>query len=331
MLAAMKHRFVRRCALAFAVSAIAAPLSAAANQAPFAEWLADLWVEARERGVSEAILDAALSDIAPIERVIELDRRQPEGTITFEQYLSRIVTDGRVREGRERLAQNRALLEEVAARFGVQPRFIVALWGIETSFGNFTGGFPVVDALATLAYDGRRSAYFRGELLQALQILDEGHITPEDMRGSWAGAMGQAQFMPSSFLSYAFDYDGDGQKDIWKTRADVFASAANYLGRVGWRDDITWGRRVQLPAGFDVALTGVKTRKRLSEWQALGVRRADGTDLPTRDLEASVVMPDGPDGSAYVVYDNYRALLRWNRSLYFATAVGHLADRIGGS
>ena len=331
MLAAMKHRFVRRCAMAFAVSAIAAPLPAAANQAPFAEWLAVLRVEARERGVSEAILDAALSDIAPIERVIEFDRRQPEGTITFEQYLSRIVTDGRVREGRERLAQNRALLEEVAARFGVQPRFIVALWGIETSFGNFTGGFPVVDALATLAYDGRRSAYFRGELLQALQILDEGHITPEDMRGSWAGAMGQAQFMPSSFLSYAFDYDGDGQKDIWKTLADVFASAANYLGRVGWRDDITWGRRVQLPAGFDVALTGVKTRKRLSEWQALGVRRADGTDLPTRDLKASVVVPDGPDGSAYVVYDNYRALLRWNRSLYFATAVGHLADRIGGS
>lgn len=325
----MRHHIVRRVALAVIALGLSAP--AGANEMPFAEWLAGLRGEARDRGISDTVLDAALTGITPIERVIELDRRQPEGTITFQQYLGRVVTDARVREGRQRLAEHQALLEEVAARFGVQPRFIVALWGIETSYGGFTGGFPVVDALATLAYDGRRSTYFRRELLNALQILDEGHITPDAMRGSWAGAMGQAQFMPSSFLSYAYDHDGDGHKDIWTTQADVFASAANYLGQVGWRNDMTWGRRVQLPAGFDISLAGMTTQKRLSEWQALGVRRADGTDLPSRDLVASVVAPDGEGGPAYVVYDNYRTLLKWNRSLYFATAVGHLADRIGGS
>ena len=307
--------------------AIGAP---AAAQTSFATWLAGVRDEALARGISTATVDHAFDELAPIARVIELDRKQPESTLTFAQYRDRIVSARRVDSGRTQLAAHNALLSAIAARFGVQPRFVVALWGIETNYGSHTGGFSVIGALATLAYDGRRSAYFRGELLAALQILDEGHIALADMTGSWAGAMGQAQFMPSSFLNFAADHDGDGTKDIWRNQGDVFSSAANYLSRVGWRGDITWGREVRLPAGFDAALADLKVIKRLGEWQALGVRRADGRDLPARDLAASIVLPGGAGGPAYLVYDNYRALLRWNRSHYFATSVGLLSDRIAG-
>jgi len=304
--------------------------AAAAESGAFDAWLSALRAEAAGRGISAPVLDAALADVAPIPRVLELDRRQPEFTLSFAEYLERVVPDRRVRQGQRLLAQHRDLLESVAARYHVQPRFIVALWGVETDFGRLTGGFPVLGALATLAWEGRRRAFFRGELLDALQILEEGHVTAAAMQGSWAGAMGQPQFMPSSFRRFAEDFDGDGRRDIWGTRADVFASAANYLARSGWRDDQTWGRQVRLPRGFDRSLLGLETERRLSEWQALGVRRADGRALPTRDLPASLVQPGGDTGPVYAVYGNYRVLMRWNRSTYFATAVGVLSDRIGG-
>lgn len=316
-------------ASAFAAGLEAHPVQAQSDPA-FAAWLSDLRDEARQAGIREATLDASFAGVEPIPRVIELDRRQPETTLTFQQYVERIVSNARIERGRARLAENSPLLNEVAAKFGVQPRFIVALWGIETNFGQNTGGFSVIAALATLAYDGRRSQFFRRELLDALRIVDQGHIAPQDMKGSWAGAMGQSQFMPSSFMNYAYDYNGDGAKDIWNTEADVFASAANYLSGVGWRPDITWGREVRLPDGFDPALADLEVVKKLSEWQALGVRRADGRNLPTRDLDASIVFPGEVGGPAYLVYDNYRAILRWNRSFYFATAVGLLSDKIAG-
>ena len=320
---------IRITAIAVALAAAFAALPATAQTDPaFAAWLAGLRAEALDAGIRNETLNASFAGVAPIPRVIELDRRQPESTLTFEQYVDRIVSNARVDRGRTRLAENSPLLQEVAAKFGVQPRFIVALWGIETNFGQNTGGFSVIAALATLAYDGRRSQFFRRELLDALRIVDQGHIRPEAMKGSWAGAMGQSQFMPSSFMNYAVDYDGDGAKDIWNTSADVFASAANYLSGVGWKSDITWGREVRLPDGFDPALADLKVVKKLSEWQALGVRRADGSGLPKRELPASVVYPGKIGGPAYIVYDNYRALLRWNRSLYFATAVGLLSDKI---
>lgn len=316
--------------LAVTLGLAAAPALAQEPQGDFGEWLAALRAEAAERGVDEPILNAALGGIEPIPRVIELDRSQPEFTLTFEEYLGRVVPDSRVRKGREMLARNKALLDSIGAQYGVQPRFIVALWGIETDFGRITGGFKVIPALATLAHDGRRSAYFRGELLNALQILDEGHIAPDAMMGSWAGAMGQCQFMPSSFLRYAVDHDGDGHKDIWGTRADVFASAANYLKNVGWDDSMTWGRAVRLPADLDPALAGLDNARPLPEWQELGVRRADGSALPTRPLDAALVSPAGKEGPSFLVYQNFRATMRWNTSTYFALAVGHLADRIGG-
>ena len=296
----------------------------------FQTWLVKLRVEAEGKGISQSVLDEALVGIQPIPRVIELDRRQPEFTLPFAQYRDRVVPQSRIKKGRVKYQENRDLLEEIGGKIGVQPRFIVALWGIETDFGRVTGGFKVIPALATLAHDGRRSAFFRKELLHALQILHEGHIAPKEMMGSWAGAMGQSQFMPSSFLAHAVDYDGDGRRDIWTTRPDIFASAANYLAKSGWRADQTWGREVKLPPDFDFALADLKVRKPIGGWQALGVRQPDGGDLPTRQLSASIVLPEkGKMSPAYLVYGNYRTTLRWNRSTYFALAVGLLSDGIG--
>jgi membrane-bound lytic murein transglycosylase B len=232
--------------------------------------------------------------------------------------------------GREKLVQNRDLLRDISQSYGVQARFIVSLWGIETKFGRITGGYPVIDALATLSYEGRRGKLFRKELLSALRILEEGHITLDKMKGSWAGAMGQVQFMPSSFIHYAVDYDRDGRIDIWNNLGDIFASTANYLSHAGWKGDQTWGRRVQLPNTLEEGLVGLGSQKRLSDWQRLGVRRADGRDLPkSPNLMASIVTPDGEGGAAFVVYHNYRVLLKWNMSQFFGIAAGSLADLIG--
>lgn len=294
-----------------------------------ATWLEALRVDALERGISAETLDAALKDIKPIPRVIELDRRQPEGRMTFAEYVKLVIPQSRVQRGQKLFAQHKTLLAEVSAKYGVPASVIVALWGVESDYGRCTGGFPVIGALATLAYDGRRGAYFRRELLNALQILGEGHIAPAQMTGSWAGAMGQSQFMPSSFLRRAVDHDGDGRRDIWTTHADVFASAANYLKHAGWRKGQLWGRRITLPADFDASLIGLKVIKLLAEWQALGVRNAKGQALPKVAFNASIVAPDGPQGQAFLVYHNFGVLLKWNRSTYFGTAVGLLADQIG--
>jgi len=292
----------------------------------FAAWVADFRQTALDEGISPETLDAVLPGLAFRSRVVELDRRQPEGTLTYAEYMSRVLPPARVNRGKRLLRKHRAVLAEIGEAYGVQARFIVALWGIESDFGRVTGGFPVLDSLATLAFDGRRGKFFRGQLLHALRIVDDGHIQPDAMLGSWAGAMGQSQFMPSSFHQFAVDHDGDGRRDIWGTLPDVFASAANYLARAGWKGDETWGRQVRLPDGFDGALAGLDVTKALEEWQALGVRRADGDDLPQAQMAASVILPGGPDGPAFLTYHNYRVLLKWNRSHYFATTVGQFAD-----
>lgn len=292
----------------------------------FATWLQGLRQDALAQGIRPATLDRALDGIEPLPRVIELDRQQPETTITYQDYLSHVVSPERQAMARQKLAENRAVLTAIGRRYGVQPRFIVALWGIETTFGQITGRFPVVAALATLAYDGRRSSFFRKELIDALWIVDRDHVDPKEMLGSWAGAMGQSQFMPSSYLLYAVSYSGDGRRDIWHRREDVFASIANYLAQSGWRGDETWGRVVRLPPGFDPALLGSGVKKPLRQWAELGVRRADGGALPKSTLEASLLRPGGDEGPAFLVYGNYRVLLKWNSSNYFASAVGFLAD-----
>lgn len=318
----------------------AAPQTAQAEAAPsldagaFRSWLVGFRQEAQREGISARTLDAAFAEVTLQPRVLELDRAQPERRLTFDEYRQRVLNEQRVRDGRAMYAQHRALLEEIGRAYGVQPRFIVALWGLETSYGRNTGGFEVIDSLATLAFEGRRADFFRGELLKALKIVDQGHIGVHEMRGSWAGAMGQNQFMPSSFLTFAVDQNRDGRIDIWRTLPDVFASAANYLAKEGWNADETWGRAVRAPRSLDARETGLNVKKSLQEWQALGVRAADGGPLPKADLQASLVFPgatpENPKaGEAYLVYDNYRVIMRWNRSTYFATTVGILADRIG--
>jgi membrane-bound lytic murein transglycosylase B len=271
-----------------------------------------------------------MAGIEPMPRVIELDRRQPEGTISFATYAARVVSPARIAAGRRHLEEDGALLAQVAARYHVQPRFIVALWAVESSFGQSAGETPIIPALATLAYDGRRSNFFRGELLAALKIVERGDVAPEHMKGSWAGAMGQCQFMPSSYLKYAVDFDGKGRRDIWTSRGDVLGSIANYLATVGWSERGTWGREVRLPAGLDSHLVDLQVKKPLAAWASLGVRRSDGGALPQAALVASLVQPDGAGGRAFLIYDNYRALMNWNRSTYFATSIGLLADAIGG-
>lgn len=302
---------------------------ALAQQPSFEGWLAALRKEALVAGISETTVNAALANLQPLPRVLELDRRQPESVLTLDEYLKRIVTPARIRTGRALLAQNRTLLNKLAAKHGVQPRYLVALWGMESDFGRLRGRFSIVASLATLAYDGRRSDYFRQELLEALRILDEGHITLAAMTGSWAGAMGQVQFMPSTFRRYAADYDGDGHRDIWHDYGDALASAANYLSQSGWQRGETWGRPVRLPPhGIDPAVIGRDKPRPLTAWVAAGVRRHDGRPLPGRSLDAALVQPDGPSGTPYLVYNNFHVMRIWNRSDNFAVAVGTLADAL---
>lgn len=317
---------------------------AAADERPsFDVWLETVRQDARAAGVSQATIDQALTGLTPIKRVVELDRNQPEVKVTLQSYLERRIKPSIIDHGLKMMEENAETLAAVSNQYGVPAHFIAAIWGMETSYGRYTGGFGVIRALATLAYDPRRSDYFRRELITALKIIDEGHIKAEAMQGSWAGAMGQSQFMPSSFLNFAQDFDGDGRRDIWTTRADVFASIAHYLSKNGWVSDKTWGRPVILTNGVQEKLPlleGTKPRgcKRamrqhsplmdLQQWQALGVRRLNGHDLPARAIPASVVQPDGQGTRAYIAYENYKAILAYNCSNYYAIAVGTLADAL---
>jgi len=295
----------------------------------FEIWLQDLRHEALNQGITEPTLDAAFKEVgAPLPRVISLDRNQPELKLSLAEYLDQRLTPQRIETGKTMLRQHAALLERIERKYGVPPRFIVALWGIETSYGAYTGGFSVIQALSTLAYDGRRSAYFRAELLQALHIIEAGHISAAAMQGSWAGAMGQCQFMPSSFRNYAVDGDGDGVIDIWNSIPDVLASAANYLHQVGWQYGYTWGRQVQISDQITPDQLGLEKRLTLQQWNQLGVSTKWGGALPDVDIEASLLQPDGPGSNAWLVYPNFRTILRWNRSVLFGICIGTLADKI---
>jgi membrane-bound lytic murein transglycosylase B len=309
---------------------IAVQPAMAQSEPSFKAWLKQLRREALAAGISKDILDQALAAVhKPEPKVVKLDRNQPEKKQRVQDYITTRIDEKRISRGQLMLRRYPTWLGRIEDRFGVQQRFIVALWGIETFYGRYTGGHDVIQALVTLAFDGRRGQFFRKELLSALQILEERHVSIDRMKGSWAGAMGQCQFMPSSFFHYGQDGNGDGRIDIWGTLPDVFASTANYLKQARWRSDQTWGREVRVPRDLDPALSGLATRLPLARWQQLGVRRSNGKDLPQRpDMTASLLQPDGPEGPSYLVYDNYRALLRWNRSHAFALAVGILSDSI---
>lgn len=312
-------------------------------RADFQKWLGEVRVEAKQKGIADTIIQSALSDVEPVARILERDRRQSEFTITLAKYRSRVVTPKNVKTGQGKGLVHRDLLSAVEAKYGVQRRFILAVWGIETRFGAVEATMPVIPAVATLAFDRRRSVYFREQLFSALKMLHRGYIDLPRLKGSWAGAMGQPQFMPSSYLAYAQDFDGDGIRDIWRNEGDVFASVANYLKKHGWSDDQTWGRKVWAPAKVKQdakasynnknrgcrAMKRMSRKRKLSEWAALGVKRADGkTPLPSRDLRASMVLPDGVKGPAYLVYGNYNSILRYNCAHLYAVTVGELSDAI---
>jgi membrane-bound lytic murein transglycosylase B len=311
-----------------AVASGAVGWSARAAEDDFYAFISGIRRDAAAQGIRGSTIEVALRSAQFLPHVIELDRKQPERQLTFSEYLEKVVTEERKDSARRQLVENRALLDGIWHRFSVEPRFIVALWGIESDFGKVMGNYEVVSALATLAFDGRRSSYFRGELISGLRIIDQGHIRPDKMLGSWAGAMGQCQFMPSTFLGYAVDYDGDGRRDIWNDRADVLASIANYIARLGWHGGQGWGHEVVLPAGFDPRFTGLEVRRSAGEWSQLGIRSIDAAAPLTGrgGDEASLVIPDGTGGPAFLVYDNFRTIMKWNKSTYFATAVGYLAD-----
>jgi membrane-bound lytic murein transglycosylase B len=313
------------------------------TQADFDVYVAALKKEAIEKGYDQALIEQAFATAKFKKKVISADKNQPEVKETLETYLPKRVPQWKIDRARKLYKENQDVLEKVAKEYGVQARFIVALWGLESNFGKIQGGHSVIASLVTLAFDGRRETMYKNQLWAALDILKEGHITLDKFKGSWAGAMGQTQFMPTSFNAYAVDYNGDGRKDIWTTEEDAFASIANYLKQAGWNDDLTWGRQVKLPEGFDnsnILKRGTRTRSQwleywkesersLADWQALGVRKMDGSDLPNVDITAAMVMPDDVNGRMYLAYDNYKALMHWNRSYYFATSVGYLSDRIG--
>ena len=295
---------------------------------PFEQYVEALKIEAIEKGIDTNIVNNAFEKVEFLKRSVKSDKEQPEFKLTLDTYIPRAVPDWKVDQAREAYKKHYHLLHKIGKEYGVQPRFIVALWGIETNFGRLTGRHYIISSLTTMAYEGRREALFKKQLFAALTILDEGHIEQDKFIGSWAGAMGQVQFMPTSYLNYAVDYDGDGKKDIWNNYADVFASAANYLKTEGWDDSETWGRQVLIPDDFDVSLAGIKQKKTLQQWQDIGVRRFDGSALPKVDMNASVVIPDDASGRVYLAYNNYQVLMHWNRSYYFATAVSYLSERI---
>jgi lytic murein transglycosylase len=299
------------------------------QQQAFQRWVTDFRASARAAGIDEATLQLAFADVRYLPRVVELDRAQPEFTRAVWAYLDSAVSAQRIARGQAQWQQHRADIDAAAARYGVPGAILVAIWGVESNYGSNFGSIPTIDALATLGFEGRREDWARGQLLAALRILQNGDIDRSHMVGSWAGAMGQTQFLPSVFLSHAVDADGDGRRDIWASMADVMASTANFLSRSGWQAGQPWGVEVRLPPGFDVGRADASVRQPAARWAAEGVHSFDGAPLPPF-TEASVLLPAGAGGPAFLVGPNFRVILRYNNSTSYALAVGLLAQRLAG-
>lgn len=314
------------------------PVAPPVTPPPFDQWLVELRAEAEGRGISRALLDRAFTDLEPVEQILERDRTQAEFTLDLEAYLKRRLTPQMARQARQMHTRHRAVLERVEKVYGVPSRIVVSVWGLESNFGRFAGVRPTIPALATLAYDPRRSVMFRNELMTALEIVDRGDIELEKLRGSWAGALGQPQFMPSSYAEYAQDFDKDGRKDIWTSLPDVFASIAYYLKQHGWTPGVRWGREVTVTPMLEKAALEIPRREEgcrarrlmteprpLTEWRKMGLRTTSKALVPRQDMDASLVVAGT---RKFLLYDNYEALLGYNCSHSYALSVALLADRI---
>lgn len=301
--------------------------SAAADEG-FEPWLDELRGEARERGFSEATISAALAGIEPRTDILDQDRSQPRKPKDFCGYMEKRLTPTRIARGKRSLEEHAELLQEINEAYGVPARYLVALWGLETNFGDYQGDYPVLTSLLTLAYDPRRDDLFRKQVFAALSMIEEGHAPGPGFEGSWAGATGQVQFMPTTFIAYAVDHDGDGRKDLWGSVPDALASAANYLSEAGWRSGESWGRQVLISSELADNASALKRRRSLAEWRALGIRSIDGSELPAADIAGTIVLPRRRGAPAFLTYRNYRAFLAWNHSTFFAVSVGTLADEL---
>lgn len=327
----MKLVSTSRGLIALAVVYILLPPGAAAQQADFSQCLSRLEASARESGIAPSTIEAILPNVVPRQRVIRADRSQAEFVDTFADYLGRRVSERRIATGRQLLLTYTELLEQLTRDYGVPGQYIVAFWGLETNYGGYLGDVSIFDSLSTLACNQRRSDYFSAEFVNALRVVDRGDVEPGDMIGSWAGAMGHTQFMPSNYLRYAVDGDGDGRVDLWNSIEDALASAANFLRNLEWRSGQRWGREVLLPQEFDFGLAGRNRRQALREWQRRGITNVRGEPVPALDMQAALIVPSGQRGPAFLVYDNFNVIMRWNRSEFFALTVGHLSDRIAGA
>ncbi|MFE8070329.1 lytic murein transglycosylase [Marinobacteraceae bacterium S3BR75-40.1] len=313
-----------------------ATLQAATQEQPltddeFAQCVGRLQTQAREAGLSEPVVENVLGKVQFNPKIITYDRRQPEFVQTFAGYFNARVTENRVMKGRELMKEHADLLREITRKTGVPGRYLLAFWGLETNFGRYFGKLPVMDSLATLACDQRRSDFFSRELLNALRIVDRGDVSAEKMVGSWAGALGHMQFMPSVYLRYAHDADNDGRRDLWGSLPDALTSAGYFLKGLGWQPELRWGREVVLPEGFAYELAGLGDPKPLSFWREKGVKTVFGGPLPQADVKAELLVPAGHKGPAFLVYRNFHVIMGWNQSEFYALSVGVLADRIAGA
>ncbi|GLR31167.1 lytic murein transglycosylase [Shewanella decolorationis] len=302
----------------------------AAHAAAFPTCVANLQERARTEGLSEATIQDTVASLQFVPKVIELDQAQPEFSQTFNNYFTKRATDWRVNEGRRLLKKHRALLDKLAQEYGVPPQYILSFWGLETNYGSYKGKMSVLDSLATLACEPRRSGYFTTELMQALKLKEKYGFDKSTMVGSWAGAMGHTQFMPSAYAKYAIDGDGDGKADLWNSTEDALTSAANFLQHLGWQRNERWGREVVLPRNFSYENLGAKQALPLSQWAVQSVVQSNGLPLPAIDMKAALYLPSGHTGPAFLGYENFNVIMRWNRSEFYAITVGHLADRING-
>ena len=306
-----------------------APLARADEAQDFSIWVTDFKARAINEGVSPELVEDAFLGVTLDPQVVALDQKQPEKKVTLSKYLSNTINERRIRVGRAMIEEHRDALQKISAYYHVPANYIVALWAIESDYGNNKGNFSVVQSLATLAFEGRRREFFTKELIAALKIAAQENISPSALTGSWAGAMGDCQFMPTTYLRYAVDADSDGHRDIWNSPTDVLASIANYLYHIDWDGDYGWGEAVTVPADFTVDEADIDHSKSVSHWRKRGLTLRDGSPLPDTSASLYAIYPSTPDEGALLVTDNYKAILQWNRSRYFATAVGMLADQIG--